>query len=225
MPATEDPASRYQAGQYPASRYPTESWFVLATSDEVTDRPIGRRVLDTPIVLYRTGDGTAVALHDRCAHRPYPLSLGRVDGDRIVSGYTGFVYGPDGSCVSVPTQDQVPFGARVRAFPVHDDGVLVWVWTGRAALAGLRPPPRVPWLADPQWAGFGDTLDTAADIMLLHENFADITHVAVVDPYIAPPVLRSTPPPLEVEVSQATVSFARRYAPAPLAGWHADALG
>ena len=39
-------------------------------------------------------------------------------------------------------------------------------------------------------------------LLLLHENFADITHVAVVDPYIAPPVLRSSPPPLEVEVTE-----------------------
>ena len=71
-------------------------------------------------MLYRTQDGQAVALEDRDAHRPYPLSLGRVDGDTIVSGYSGFAYAPDGACVRVPTQHQVPFGARVRAFPVHE---------------------------------------------------------------------------------------------------------
>src|SRR6059058_948213 len=109
-------------------RYPAENWYVLATSAEVGDRPVGRRVIDLPIVLYRTSDGTAVALADRCAHRPYPLSRGRVEGDTIVSGYTGFVYGPDGRCVSVPTQVEVPFDARVRAFPVLDDGAFIWVW-------------------------------------------------------------------------------------------------
>lgn len=204
--------------------YPVNCWYVLATSDEVGARPIGRRAADSPIVLYRTGGGAAVALEDRCAHRPYPLSLGRVDGDAIVSGYTGFVYGPDGVCTSVPTQPHVPFGARVRSFPVHDDGTFVWVWTGDPAFAGLRPPPRTAWLREAEWASFGDTLDTAADVMLLHENFADITHVAVVDPFIAPPVLRGTPPPLEIELSETSVSFARRYDPAPLAGWHAAAL-
>lgn len=207
-----------------ARRYPTNAWYVLATSDEVGGRPLGRRGVDTPVVLYRTADGTAVALEDRCAHRPYPLSLGRVEGDTIVSGYTGFVYGPDGVCVGVPTQAQVPFGARVRAFPVHEDATFVWVWTGDPALADLRRPPRTPWLHDEQWSTFGGTLDTAANVMLLHENFADISHVAVVDPYITPPVLRSTPPPLEVEVSETTVSFSRRYTPAPIAGWHAAAL-
>ena len=39
--------------------------------------------------------------------------------------------------------------------------------------------------------------------MLLHENFADITHVAVVDPSFAPPVLTAGPVPLlEVEVTE-----------------------
>jgi vanillate O-demethylase monooxygenase subunit len=60
---------------------------------------------------------------------------------------------------------------------------------------------------------------------LLHENFADITHVAVVDPFIAPPVLSGSPPPLEVEVTETTVSFSRDYPPAPIAAWHAELLG
>ncbi|HEX8520232.1 MAG TPA: Rieske 2Fe-2S domain-containing protein [Pseudonocardia sp.] len=209
----------------PGRGYPVNAWYVLARSDEVGGRPLGRRVADTPVVAYRTAGGTAVALEDRCAHRPYPLSLGRVAGDTIVSGYTGFVYGPDGVCVSVPTQDRVPHGARVRAFPVHDDGTFVRVWTGDPALAARRVPPRTPWLRDAGWATVGDRLDTAANVVLLHENFADITHVAVVDPFIAPPALHGPPPPLEVALSETSVSFSRQYAPAPLADWHAAALG
>lgn len=204
--------------------YPENAWYVLATSDEVGSTPLGRRAADLGIVLYRTSDGTAIALEDRCAHRPYPLSLGAVDGDTIVSGYTGFAYGPDGVCVRVPTQTQVPYGARVRAFPVHEDGTFVWVWTGQPAIAKLRPPARTPWLDHAEWASFGEAWDTAANVLLLHENFADITHVAVVDPFIAPPVLSGPPPPLEIEVSENRVSFSRVYAAAPLAGWHAAAL-
>ena len=147
-------------------------------------------------MLYRTTDGTAVALEDRCVHRPYPLSLGRIEGDNIISGYSGFVYDARGFCVHVPTQSEIPVGARVRAYPVHEDGVFVWAWLGEPSLAGLRRPPVTPWLNDPGWATLGDVWETEADLLLLHENFADITHVAVVDPFIAPPVLRSSPPPL-----------------------------
>ena len=101
----------------------------------------------------------------------------------------------------------------------------MWVWLGEPALAGLRPPAATPWLSDPAWATLGDEWETEADVLLLHENFADITHVAVVDPYIAPPVLRSSPPPLEVEVTETTVSFSRTYQPAPIPEWQAELLG
>jgi vanillate O-demethylase monooxygenase subunit len=80
-------------------------------------------------------------------------------------------------------------------------------------------------LSDPGWATLGDEWETEADLLLLHENFADITHVAVVDPYIAPPVLRSSPPPLEVEVTETTVSFSRTYQSAPIPEWQAELLG
>jgi phenylpropionate dioxygenase-like ring-hydroxylating dioxygenase large terminal subunit len=205
--------------------HPRNCWYAVATSPEVGREPLGRRVLDTGVVLFRTTDGTAIALEDRCAHRPYPLSFGRVEGDTIVSGYTGFVYDARGFCVHVPTQSEIPVGARVRAFPVHEDGVFVWVWLGEAAIAGLRRPASTPWLSDPGWATLGEEWETEADLLLLHENFADITHVAVVDPYIAPPVLSTSPPPLEVEVSETTVSFSRTYQPAPIPEWQAELLG
>ena len=205
--------------------HPRNCWYMVATSDEVGREPLGRRALGTGVVLYRTTDGTSVALEDRCAHRPYPLSLGRIDGDHIVSGYSGFVYDARGVCVHVPTQSEIPVGARVRAYPVHEDGVFVWAWLGEPSLAALRPPPVTTWLNDPGWATIGDEWETKADLLLLHENFADITHVAVVDPYIAPPVLHSSPPPLEVEVTETTVSFSRTYEPAPIPAWQAELLG
>ena len=123
--------------------HPRNCWYMLATSEEVGREPLGRRALDTGVVLYRTSDGTPVALEDRCAHRPYPLSLGHIDGDNIVSGYTGFVYDAQGFCVHVPTQSEIPVGARVPAFPVHEDGAFVWAWASLRWLRyGHRPPRR-----------------------------------------------------------------------------------
>ena len=43
---------------------------------------IGRWLLDTPVLLYRTSDGRAVALDNRCPHRGAPLSLGCLKDDR-----------------------------------------------------------------------------------------------------------------------------------------------
>ncbi|MFZ2502088.1 MAG: Rieske 2Fe-2S domain-containing protein [Nocardioides sp.] len=207
-----------------ADPIPTNSWYAVAAAHEVGREPVARRLLGQGLVLYRTASGAAVALADRCAHRPVPLSTGRVEGDDIIAAYTGFRYAPDGRCVAVPTQSAVPFEARVAAYPVHEDGSFIWVWAGAAALAALRPTPDTALLRDPDWHTIGGEWETAAGLRLMHDNFADITHVALVDPEIAPPALFTTPPPLQVRVSETTVSFSRTFPPAPVARWHADLL-
>lgn len=205
---------------------PHNAWYAAATSDEVGRTPLARQMLGTRVVVYRTQQGTAVALEDRCAHRPVPLSTGRLEGDDIVAAYTGFRYGPDGRCVEVPTQPHVPIGARVRSFPVLDDGSFVWVWCGDPGLARLRPAPEAPWLRDPDWVTFGDSWTTQASVRLLLDNFSDITHVAHVHPDIAPPALvEGAMPPLEVTVSETAMSFARQYPPVRVPAWQAPLLG
>src|SRR6185437_13945193 len=36
--------------------YPVNTWYVIATKDEVSRQPLARRALETPVVLYRTQD-------------------------------------------------------------------------------------------------------------------------------------------------------------------------
>jgi vanillate O-demethylase monooxygenase subunit len=209
----------------PGRTFPLNSWYVAANSGEVARQLLGRRMLDIPVVLFRAGDGQVSALEDRCAHRAYPLSKGRLDGDRVICGFHGFEYDAAGRCVRVPSQEHVPFGTGVRSFPVHDDGTFVWIWAGSPALAALRRPPSIPWLASPDWATFGGQDDVAADYLLLHETFADVTHVSFIHPEISPLVLKSTPPPLEVEVTETSVSLSRTYPAAPLPEWHWRSTG
>ncbi len=218
--------SAVQRGDRQPPAHPTHCWYVAATSEEVTDQPLARRALDTSLVLWRTPGGAVAVLEDRDAHNPFPLSLGRVEGDVIVSSYSGFAYDADGACVRVPTQTEIPYGARVRSFPVRELDGLVWVWFAEPGLAELRQPPRVPWLADDRWSTLGGEWLTGASFLLLHENFADITHVAVVAPELSPPALSAGPVPhLEVVVTERTVSFSRDYPMAPLAPWHAALVG
>lgn len=110
--------------------YPKDCWYVAATSDEVGAGLAARRIADTPVVLFRLADGTIAALEDRCAHRPYPLSAGRREGDLVVCGYHGCTYDATGRCVRIPSQETPPSGAQVRAFPVVERGPFVWIWTG-----------------------------------------------------------------------------------------------
>ena len=204
---------------------PTDCWYVLAPSEAVGRVPRAHRVVGLPLVVYRTVAGPAVALHDRCVHRPYPLSAGHLDGDELSCGLCGFVYGPDGQCVRVPTQDRVPIGAAVRAYPVREEQGLVWVWAGKPGRAALHRRPDLPWLVAGGWTTVGGELTVAAGFLLLHESFADVTKIPVLAPALSPSVLQAAPPPLEVEVTETTVSLSRRYPPGPLPDWQARALG
>ncbi len=204
---------------------PHDAWYAAALSDTVGRVPVASSVLGQRVVLYRLTDGSAVALADRCVHAPVALSEGRVEGDDIIAPYTGFRYGSDGACVSVPTQAHVPYGASVHAYPVHDDGTFVWVWPGEPRSAALRPAPVTSWLRDPAYATIGDAWETRASIALMHDNFADITHLPQVDTEIMPPVLAAgSAPPLQVQLTETTVSFSRAYPPAQIAAWQADML-
>ena len=205
--------------------YPFNCWYVAAMSDEVGGQLLGRTLLDTEVVMYRRSSGEVVAMEDRCVHRAYPLSAGRLDGDRVVCGYHGFVYDPDGTCVDVPSQENVPQGACVRTFPVHEQTPFVWIWLGAPGAADLRTPPRTPWFESPEWASTGETLRVEANYMLLHEHYLDLTSVFVMHPEVVPPGIEALPQLDEVEVSEMSVGYSRLMPPLRLADWEAEATG
>jgi phenylpropionate dioxygenase-like ring-hydroxylating dioxygenase large terminal subunit len=208
-----------------AANYPLNCWYVAATSDEVGQRLVARTLLGQPVVLYRLRSGRVVALEDRCPHRSLPLSYGTLTGDEVVCGYHGMAFGPDGTCVRVPSQEHVPYGARARAFPARDEPPLVWVWLGDPSMATMVDPPQLPWLRDASWATFGETLQVAANYLLLHENALDLTHFPYVHPESSPTGYLTAPPQLEIEVSETSVSYHRDFPPARLVDWQAETTG
>ena len=129
------------------------------------------------MTLFRRQDGTAVALEDRCPHRGYPLSAGRVVDDAIECGYHGFTFDCDGVCTRVPAQDIIPRRTFVRSFPIVEKDGWIWIWTGDAANGRPRD-------------GAGHALDdrpragrrsrtrsrSPAAPTLIHDNLLDLTH-------------------------------------------------
>ncbi len=71
-------------------------WYVIAWEHEIpaADSPklFTRKLLNEPILVYRTAQGGLVALEDRCPHRHAPLSVGRREGDFIRCGYHGLKF-------------------------------------------------------------------------------------------------------------------------------------
>lgn len=207
------------------ANYPEKCWYVAATSSELGDAPLDRRLLGRDIVLWRTANGQAVALDDRCAHRGFPLSHGRADGDRLVCGYHGCTYEPDGRCVHIPTQHHVPPGMSVRAYPIVEAGPFVWIWLGPPATASGTRPPRTPWLDDPGWSTFADSWLVRANYLMLHEHYLDFSYAPVLHAADVPPGMERLPVFDEVEVTETTVSYTRLLQAAPLAQWETDATG
>ncbi len=157
--------------------YPLNCWWVAATSQEIGRKPLGRWLLDRPVVLYRTEAGTVTALDDRCLHRWAPLSSGYLEGGELVCGYHGARYAADGRCTRYPTQANVPSTACVRAYPVVERGPFVWIWLGDdARRSDVALPPDFAWSADPNWAVVRGGYTLEANYMLLHENVLDLTH-------------------------------------------------
>jgi phenylpropionate dioxygenase-like ring-hydroxylating dioxygenase large terminal subunit len=103
-----------------AMEYLRNAWYVAAWSEELAaGKLIARTFLDEPVVLFRTNDGAAAALFDRCPHRFAPLSRGRHKGSEIECGYHGLRFDRSGACSLNPyNPGHTPPRARVQSYPV-----------------------------------------------------------------------------------------------------------
>ena len=157
------------------------SWYVAARSAEVTRQPLGRLLLNEPVVLYRQQDGTAVALEDRCCHRHLPLSMGKVEGDGLRCGYHGLKFDASGKCVEIPGQDSIPPQARVRAYPLVERYRWLWIWMGDPAQADPKLIPNWWWADHPGWAFTQpQQIHVKCNYQLVSDNVLDVTHLAYV---------------------------------------------
>ena len=175
--------------------FPKNCWYVAAMSHEIAaGQVISRMICNQPLALFRTGEGSIAAVLDRCPHRLYPLSAGVVEPQGLRCGYHGLVFGPDGKCREIPSQDEIPANACVTTFPIREAHGLVWVWPGDAAIAEETPLPAFEtgagYLsgldfscldASPTWGVAGPhVIHIDADYMLAVDNLLDLTHTAYV---------------------------------------------
>jgi phenylpropionate dioxygenase-like ring-hydroxylating dioxygenase large terminal subunit len=167
-----------------ASAYPRNQWYVAGTGEEFTRDILARRILDEPLVFYRTQDGAPVALWGLCPHRSMPFELGQLRGDDLVCGYHGFAFSNQGKCVSIPTSEHISPACRVKSYPLVERGPWVWIWMGDGE-------PDHALLPDASDIGLGaDAAGWRVDIteafvmkaraQLLIDNLLDLSHLAFV---------------------------------------------
>lgn len=164
----------------------TDHWYAAAWSADVGGTPLARRILDQPIVFYRTRQGDPAALHDACPHRFAPLSLGRVEDGAIICGYHGLAFSSGGRCVHNPHgHGKVTAGMAVRAYPVAERYGIVWIWMGDAQKAHADAVPVIPSLEMPDLEWVRGQLHVPANYQLVIDNLLDLTHVEFLHPFLA----------------------------------------
>ena len=77
------------------------TWLPVALARQILRKPLRREVAGQAIVLWRSKTGVH-AFRDRCPHRNYPLSHGRIEDGQLVCPYHGWRFNSDGGCVEVP---------------------------------------------------------------------------------------------------------------------------
>lgn len=157
--------------------YPLNAWYAVAWDSELRHELTARTVCGLDIVLYRQTNGEIAAVEDLCPHRLLPLSMGRLEGDRLVCGYHGLTFDPSGRCIHMPAQETLNPSLCVRAFPAVERHRLIWVWMGNPALSDPRQVPDFHWNDDARLAGEGGTFyGLRCNFRLVIDNLMDLTH-------------------------------------------------
>jgi phenylpropionate dioxygenase-like ring-hydroxylating dioxygenase large terminal subunit len=200
--------------------FPERWWYPACQSPDLTGKPLGITLMDTPLVLFRDGDGRAHALLDRCPHRNLPLSLGRVNSDGCIQcAYHGWRFDGAGRCSAVPGLLDDTGASTVRDVTARDtceqDG-FVWVW-GRAGEPSSGRPFRLP---EVDGRGSGQVVferDLECTMHAAIENSLDVPHTAYLhrglfrgaEPRAVTAVRRDVPGGVEVEYLGEPVAFGR----------------
>ena len=162
----------------------TAAWHPVMLSRELRRRPVARNVAGVPIVLFRS-EGRAAALEDRCPHRNYPLSEGRLNAGAVECPYHGWRFAADGRCVEVPgcaldASDRDRFRARTIAVSERHGAVFVRLSPDGAPAPDLPPLLGEPghdhfWWAQGRWRGRAiDAVENVLDPFhtgFIHDGF------------------------------------------------------
>ena len=201
-------------------------WYVACFSGDLEEGKLFPRVLlGEPVVLYRLRDRTVVAMKDRCPHRSFPLSAGRLVDDEIVCGYHGMRYRSDGRCTLVPTQQRAASAIATQTYLVVEQAPLVWIWMGDHAGAAASTPPSEHWmLADSFWASSRSYLKVASSYVFLHENLLDLSHLTFLhaNTFGTPDYALA---PYETHIGTDVIEVRRAVQPTRLPPMYAEPLG
>ena len=163
--------------------YYSNAWYIAGWSADIDDKPVGRTLLEKPIVLYRDTRGQVVALGGMCPHRFAPLGDGKIVGDNIMCPYHALQFDRTGVCTLNPHGDgHIPPNAKVDSFPVHEKNGAIWIWMGDADKANPNSIIDIDWFISPDYSSIHGYLRIDANYQMVVDNLLDLTHAPFLHP-------------------------------------------
>jgi phthalate 4,5-dioxygenase oxygenase subunit len=138
----------------PAGKLFRRYWTPAALASELPESdgaPLRVRLLGEDLVAFRDTNGQVGLVDAYCPHRRAPLFFGRNEECGLRCVYHGWKFDRDGVCVDMPSEPAgTPLQAKVRikAYPTHEAGGVVWTYMGPGELK--PPPPDYEWMRVPR---------------------------------------------------------------------------
>ncbi|MBF6570604.1 MAG: Rieske 2Fe-2S domain-containing protein [Candidatus Binataceae bacterium] len=157
-------------------------WYPAIFSRELTDKPVGVRLLGENILIRRVGD-RAMAVADQCLHRGVRFSRKPecYTADTITCWYHGFTYSfTDGKLVEILTEPGSSLIGKLalKTYPVSEAKGIVFVFVGDREPGDLAHDV-APNFLDPDLEIDGIRDEVASNWRLGAENGFDTTHIYI----------------------------------------------
>ena len=133
----------------PAGELMRRYWMPAVLSTELPEKdgsPVRVRLLGEDLIAYRDSTGAVGLVDAHCPHRRAPMFFGRNEECGLRCVYHGWKFDRNGDCVDMPSEPAgTPLQAKVKikAYPVHEAGGLLWAYMG--------PKDKMPPLPDYEW--------------------------------------------------------------------------
>jgi nitrite reductase/ring-hydroxylating ferredoxin subunit len=165
-------------------------WMPALVSNELPSPdcpPIRVRLLGEDLIAFRDTNGDVGLFANACPHRGASMFFGRNEEAGLRCVYHGWKFDTEGTCVDMPSEpaeSNFKSKVRIRAYPTHEAGGIVWCYMGpKESMTPYRDfigenLGTDQWrsfksISDCNWVqGLEGNLDTA-HISFLHRNLAD----------------------------------------------------
>lgn len=106
-----------------------KSWYPVALSSEVVNKPHAVHVFGKDFVLFRDAAGRIAAIERRCSHMGADLARGKIVGDAIQCPLHAWKFHSDGSCGYLKAETQAING-DLASLATEEVGGIIFVWPG-----------------------------------------------------------------------------------------------